>query len=68
MPNCGSAADESQVLPNRNLTRPISRMAGMPELTRYTVMSSTLPTVIRPRIRKMPWTVFSSRRFLLFML
>ena len=34
MPNCGCAPLESHTGPNRNLIRPISRMAGMPETIR----------------------------------
>ena len=63
MPNLGSAAVEAHSLPNRNFTSPISLMAGMPEIIRYTVMSSTHPTVISPSRRKMPWTTFSNTLF-----
>ena len=40
---------------------PFSRMAGRTESTRYTVISSTLPMVTRPRIRKISWTTVSNR-------
>ena len=59
MPYDGSAAVEAHVLPNRNGTSPIFRMAGMPETIRYTLMSSTHPTVIRPRSRNTPCTTVS---------
>ena len=60
MPNRGSAAVEAHSFPKRKFQRPISRMAGMPESTRYTVMASTQPTVMSPSSRKTPWTAVSS--------
>ena len=60
MPYWGWAAVESHTGPKRKAVRPICRMAGMPEITRYTVISSTQPTVTSPRIRKMPWMMCSS--------
>jgi len=53
MPKEGVAAVEAQVLLKRNGTRPILRIAGIPDITRYTVMSRTQPTVIRPSTRNM---------------
>ena len=38
---------------------PICRMAGMPETIRYTLMSSTHPTVMRPRSKNTPCTTVS---------
>ncbi len=32
-------------------------------MMRYTVISSTHPTVMRPSTRKMPWTTVSNRRW-----
>ena len=61
----GSAAVEAHVLPNRNGMSPICRMAGMPETIRYTLMSSTHPTVIRPSSRNTPCIIFS-KALLLF--
>ena len=60
IPYRGSAAAGSQTLPNRKSHRPISTIAGMPEITRYTVISSTQATVTRPKIKKMPCTIFSN--------
>jgi hypothetical protein len=37
----------SHTLPERNFPRPISRMAGSPETTRYTLMPSTKATLTR---------------------
>ena len=59
MPYDGSAAVDAHVLPNRNGTSPIFRMAGMPETIRYTLMSSTHPTVMRPRSKNTPCTTVS---------
>ena len=59
MPNRGSAAVEAHSFPKRKFQRPISRMAGMPESTRYTVMASTQPTVMSPSSRKTPWMAAS---------
>ena len=41
MPNCGPvvALVGAHTLPKRNLVSPISRMAGRPEITRYTLMT-----------------------------
>jgi len=50
---------DAHVLPNRNGTSPICRMAGMPETIRYTLMSSTHPTVMRPRSKNTPCTTVS---------
>ncbi len=49
-------------------TSPICRMAGMPEMIKYMVIRSTQPTVISPRIRKIPWTTASKMFDLCFML
>ena len=38
---------------------PVCRMAGMPETIRYTLMSSTHPTVMRPRSKNTPCTTVS---------
>ncbi len=43
----------------RKFTRPILRMAGMPESTRYTVISSTQPTVMSPSSRNSMCMAFS---------
>jgi len=65
MPYEGCAAVDSQVSPSRKGTSPICRMAGMPETTKYTVISKTQPTVTNPSIRNIPWTAVSSSCFLL---
>ncbi len=35
----------------------------MPLMTRYTVIKSTQPTVTSPMTRKIPWMIFSNKRF-----
>jgi hypothetical protein len=62
MPKDGSFAVDSQVSPNRKSSRPICRMAGMPDRIRYTVISRTQPTVTSPKRRKIPWISFSIKR------
>ena len=49
----------SQTWPNRNLNRPIWRMAGRPEMIRYTLMTSTKPTATMPHSRKIRWITVS---------
>ena len=43
---------QAHTLPKRKLVSPISRMAGRPEITRYTLMHSTKPTATMPHSRK----------------
>ena len=50
----GSAAVDAHSVPKRNFTGPILTIAGIPEIIRYTVITSTQATVTRPRIRKIP--------------
>ena len=54
IPNCAPVVVfvGSQTRPNRNLNRPISRMAGRPERIRYRLMSSTKATATMPQSRK----------------
>ena len=59
MPNLGSAAVEAHTFPNKKFHSPISRIAGMPETTRYPLISSTHPTVISPSRKKITWTINS---------
>ena len=61
MPNCGPvvALVGAHTLPKRNLVSPISRMAGRPEITRYTLMHSTKPTATMPHSRKIRWMACS---------
>ena len=59
MPNLGSAAVEAHTFPNKKFHSPISRIAGMPEATRYPLISSTHPTVISPSRKKITWTINS---------
>lgn len=59
----GSAAVDAHVFPNRKGISPICRMAGMPEMIRYTEISSTQPTVINPSTRKIPCMKFSKNCF-----
>ena len=69
MPNCGSAAVDAHFVPNRKSMIPISLMAGMPAITRYTVISSTQAMVTSPRIRKINFTTDSILcLFILFLL
>ena len=61
MPNCGPvvALVGAHTLPKRNLVSPISRIAGRPEITRYTLMHSTKPTATMPHSRKIRWMACS---------
>lgn len=59
MPYFGSEAVEAHSMPNRKFPRPIFVMAGRPDRIRYTVMSSTQPTVTKPNRRKTPCTTSS---------
>ena len=43
----------AQVCPSRKSVRPISFIAGTPEIIRYTLMTSTKPTATMPHSRKM---------------
>ena len=52
MPNSGSLAVEAHLVPKRKSLRPISRMAGRPEMMRYTVMNSTKATATSPHRKK----------------
>ena len=65
MPNCGSFAVDAHSVPNRKSPSPIFVIAGMPDTTRYTVMSATLATVTSPRQRNMPCIIISVK-FLIF--
>ncbi len=49
MPNSGWAAVEAHFVPNRNWNRPILWMAGTPEITMYTEISTTQPTASIPQ-------------------
>ena len=61
MPNFGSAAVEAHSVPSRNRNRPILWMAGTPERTMYTVMSTTQPTASMPHRKKMKFIIASSQ-------
>ena len=60
MPKDGSDAVGAQVFPSKNAFRPICRMAGMPEITRYTLINSTNATEITPQIRKIAFMLRSN--------
>ena len=61
MPNFGSAAVEAHSVSSRNRNRPILWMAGTPERTMYTVMSTTQPTASMPHRKKMKFIIASSQ-------
>ena len=55
IPKAGSVLlVDSQRVPKRNSTSPISRMAGSPEMMRYMVMSSTKTMAINPHTKNSP--------------
>ena len=60
MPNSGWAAVEAHFVPNRNWNRPILWMAGTPEITMYTEISTTQPTASIPHRKKMKFITASS--------
>ena len=59
MPYSGSAAVDAHFVPKRNFISPIFLIAGIPAMMRYTVMSSTNATVIRPNMRNIIWIISS---------
>ena len=48
-----------QTLPRKKSPMPISAMAGMPEITRYTEMQRTNPTVMIPQRKNSRFMLFS---------
>ena len=60
MPNNGSAAVDAHLVPSRNLKKLILWMAGTPEMTMYTVISTTQPTASIPHKKKMKFITASS--------
>ena len=63
IPYLGSGAVDAHSLPKRKLKSPISLIAGIPEIIKYTVMSRTQPTVIKPSMRNIPCMIFSNNLF-----
>ena len=61
MPNSGSAAVDAHFVPKRNLKMPILWIAGTPETTMYTEMSTTQHTASIPHRKKMKFITASSQ-------
>ena len=61
MPNSGSAAVDAHLVPNRNLNRPILWIAGTPETTMYTEMSTTQHTASIPHKKNRKFMIASSQ-------
>ena len=68
IPYFGTAAVDAHSLPKIKSIKPISLTAGIPDRIRYTVMSRTQPTVIKPRMRNMPWMIFSNNLLFFFII
>ena len=66
IPKDGGFPVESHYLFKIKSLNPISRIAGIPDIIRYIVISSTDATVTSPSIRNTPWMIVSSSFFLFF--
>ena len=66
IPYEGFCAVEAHVFPNIKSTNPISPMAGIPEIIRYTVIMHTQAMVINPHSRNTPCIILSIALFIAF--